>query len=196
MNAHELIQQPYYRTGLCVSGIHLLVLVVLAFVSFKPATELPKVLMAQLIDIQSEHLNERVVLRRSTEKVTKPVQKMRLPQAERGTQPVRAVQEKTSSEASAPVFMPNPDSTNLNNPKPPYPFASRELGETGRTVLRVCVSEHGDAESVELDKSSGYNRLDVSAINTVKRWRFIPAHKAGVNIPMCYRLPINFRLEG
>jgi protein TonB len=83
----------------------------------------------------------------------------------------------------------------LNNPTPPYPPQSRRRGEEGKVILRVLVSKEGFALQVEVDTSSGSNRLDESALNTVRMWRFIPASRGGVAIDSWVRVPVLFRLE-
>ena len=47
---------------------------------------------------------------------------------------------------------------------------------------------------IEIKKSSGYDRLDQSALTTVKQWRFIPARKGEVAIPLWVNIPIKFQL--
>ena len=83
----------------------------------------------------------------------------------------------------------------LNNPEPPYPPQSRRLGEEGKVVLRVLVSAKGFALQVDLNASSGSNRLDKSALDTVRKWRFIPASRGGTAIESWVLVPILFRLE-
>ncbi|SNX28138.1 TonB family C-terminal domain-containing protein [Polynucleobacter meluiroseus] len=90
--------------------------------------------------------------------------------------------------------IPSAASQSLNNPKPPYPISSRENGEQGYVVLSACISQQGLIERLELLKSSGYIALDRSALNTVRNWKFRTATSKGINVPMCYRLPINFVL--
>ncbi len=61
-------------------------------------------------------------------------------------------------------------------------------------LLRVEVLPDGRVGQLELKKSSGYRVLDLSALNTVKRWRFIPATKAGTPIPFWINIPVKFQL--
>ena len=91
--------------------------------------------------------------------------------------------------------MPNPFATGLNNPKPPYPLISRRLNEEGKVVLNVCVSLSGLVENLKLEKTSGYQRLDDIAIETVKKWKFIPAKNQDRDINACYLLPVQFILR-
>jgi periplasmic protein TonB len=96
---------------------------------------------------------------------------------------------------AAPVTMPNPFATGLNNPKPPYPLISRRLNEEGKVVLNVCVSLSGLVENLKLEKTSGHQRLDDIAIETVKKWKFIPAKNQDRDINACYLLPVQFILR-
>jgi len=81
------------------------------------------------------------------------------------------------------------------NPKPPYPLVSRRMGEQGAVDLRLCLTYQGQIESVSVIKSSGYKRLDSSALATVKTWKFSPLEMVEASSSDCYRLPIHFKLE-
>ena len=83
----------------------------------------------------------------------------------------------------------------LNNPAPTYPPLSRRKGEEGRALLRVLVSETGEATEVQLEKSSGSERLDQAAMDAVKSWRFIPARKGGQALSAYVLVPIKFSLN-
>ncbi len=83
----------------------------------------------------------------------------------------------------------------LHNPSPDYPSTARRLGEQGRVLLRVLVSTKGDAERVQLESSSGSDRLDKSAIEAVKKWRFIPAKRSNQAISAYVLVPVKFSLE-
>lgn len=83
----------------------------------------------------------------------------------------------------------------LTNPKPLYPLVSRRMGEQGAVDLRLCLTYQGHIESVSVIKSSGYKRLDSSALETVKTWKFSPLEMVDASSFDCYRLPIHFKLE-
>ncbi len=83
----------------------------------------------------------------------------------------------------------------LNNPEPQYPYESRRRGEEGRVILNVRVTAEGTAASVEVDKSSGYRRLDMTARKTVSRWKFIPAKQNNVAVEASARVTIIFKLR-
>ncbi|OQW69466.1 MAG: hypothetical protein BVN34_03885 [Proteobacteria bacterium ST_bin12] len=83
----------------------------------------------------------------------------------------------------------------LNNPAPDYPATSRRLGEEGRVLMKVLVSADGAAEDVQIEKSSGSERLDDAAMKAVKRWRFIPAKKNNQALSAYVIVPVKFSLE-
>ncbi|MDO5686851.1 MAG: TonB family protein [Neisseria sp.] len=84
----------------------------------------------------------------------------------------------------------------LRNPKPPYPPLSLENGEQGSVGLRVVVEADGYPSSVEMVKSSGYPRLDRSALKTVReKYRFTPATRLGMPVRSVYTFNIKFELQ-
>lgn len=87
------------------------------------------------------------------------------------------------------------DADYLHNPKPVYPVASRRLSEEGKVVLRVRVSADGLPEHVEIKHTSGFPRLDGAALETVTRWRFVPARRSEEAIAAWVLVPITFNLE-
>jgi len=95
----------------------------------------------------------------------------------------------------APVIPPRFDAAYLDNPAPAYPALSRRLGEQGRVLLRVLVSADGNAAQVEIRESSGYQRLDKAARDTVQRWRFVPARQADQGVAAWVQVPISFSLR-
>lgn len=87
------------------------------------------------------------------------------------------------------------DAASLNNQAPKYPEISRRLGEEGLVMLRVLVDENGAAKKVELKKTSGFERLDKSAFETVSSWKFIAAKKSGTSVLAWVQIPIRFSLQ-
>jgi periplasmic protein TonB len=83
----------------------------------------------------------------------------------------------------------------LNNPAPDYPAMSRRAGEEGRVVMKVLVSTEGLADEVQIEKSSGSERLDNAAMNAVKKWRFIPAKKNNQPLSAYVLVPMKFSLD-
>ena len=112
------------------------------------------------------------------------------------TPPVAAAPAPGPVTAPPPVVPPSFSAAYLENPPPRYPAMARRLGEQGRVMLRVLVSAAGLADKVELRTSSGSERLDEAAIETVKRWRFVPARQGERSVAAWVLIPINFTLEG
>ena len=100
----------------------------------------------------------------------------------------------TAQSAPPPVTPPIYNANYLNNPKPNYPSISTRLGEEGRVLLRVLVSEDGFPSEIEQIQSSGSERLDNAAREAVKRWRFVPARQGERKIKAWVQVPIDFRL--
>lgn len=103
--------------------------------------------------------------------------------------------EAAGSERDEPLVESRYDVAALNNPKPPYPLAARRLGVEGRVVLRVHVLADGRCAEVRIVRSSGHALLDESALSTVRRWRFVPATRAGTPVAASVDVPISFRLD-
>jgi periplasmic protein TonB len=115
-------------------------------------------------------------------------------------EPQPAITEPVAAAPAAPpappkVELPSSDANYLNNPPPPYPPLSKRLGEQGRVLVRVHISADGIATRAEVQKSSGFSRLDEMALQTVLRWRYVPGKRAGVPEAMWYSVPINFVLD-
>lgn len=109
--------------------------------------------------------------------------------------PITAPVAATPAPAAPKVELPSSDADYLQNPKPAYPAMSKRLGEQGKVVLRVLIGIDGTAKKAEIGQSSGFDRLDQSALATVLRWRYVPGKRAGVPEAMWFNVPINFVLE-
>ncbi|SMB28684.1 TonB family protein [Sterolibacterium denitrificans] len=92
----------------------------------------------------------------------------------------------------APLIPPIFNADYLDNPSPIYPALSRQRGETGRVLLHVHILANGRAERVELKTSSGFERLDRSALEAVARWRFVPARRGNERLAAWVLVPISF----
>ena len=106
-----------------------------------------------------------------------------------------AAQASATTDAPAAIVMPSSSAAYLNNPRPSYPSISERMGEQGKVVLRVFIGTDGLPQKIELNRSSGFERLDRQAQETVSRWKFVPGKRNGVPEAMWYLVPINFVLE-
>ena len=93
------------------------------------------------------------------------------------------------------VQLPSSNADYLQNPKPAYPPLSKRLGEQGKVIVRVLIGADGVPQKAELRQSSGFERLDQAALNTVLKWRYVPGKRGGVAEEMWFNVPINFVLE-
>jgi periplasmic protein TonB len=82
----------------------------------------------------------------------------------------------------------------LRPPSPQYPPVSKRLHEQGVVVLRVLIDIDGRALRVEVQESSGFERLDAEARNAVQRARFKPWTENGRARQAVVLVPIEFGL--
>jgi len=80
-------------------------------------------------------------------------------------------------------------------PQADYPAMSRRMGEEGKVTLRVLVNEKGQAEKVDVQKSSGSNRLDEAAKVAILRAIFKPYLEDGRALTVIATATISFSLS-
>jgi protein TonB len=80
--------------------------------------------------------------------------------------------------------------------EPTYPASEIRAGHTGTVLISIYVLENGRVGDVRLDQSSGYKRLDESAVREARRWRLKPGMRDGVPVAMWKQLPVTFQLQG
>jgi protein TonB len=80
-------------------------------------------------------------------------------------------------------------------PRPEYPATSRRMNEEGKVMLRVLVNERGRPEQAEVQKSSGYSRLDEAARQAAMRAVFKPHAEDGKPVAVYALIPINFSIQ-
>ncbi|NBO04299.1 MAG: TonB family protein [Betaproteobacteria bacterium] len=66
------------------------------------------------------------------------------------------------------------DRSSCSNSPEYYPRQSRQLNETGTVILRFVVEVNGSLSSVDIEKSSGYRRLDQAARKLLETCKFKP----------------------
>ncbi len=188
-------ENDYRKTALWVSVVHIVALVLVAFWALIFVTHPePLVMMAEMVDRESSAMVQ--TIKKQAVKDQRQEKKDKIATKETAVSQEQASTKNVAGDpAAAPVHMPDASASDLHNPKPPYPPVSRSKGEQGTVLLKVCVAATGAVDSVDVEKSSGYVRLDRAANDTVNRWRFNPARKGGQAIPMCYQLPIRFSLD-
>lgn len=111
------------------------------------------------------------------------------------TAPATAAPEAPAPPPPPRLELPSSSADYLQNPKPVYPPASKRLGEQGKVLVRVLIGVDGTALDAEVKQSSGYDRLDRAALETVRKWRYVPGKRAGVPEAMWFDVPIHYVLE-
>ena len=99
------------------------------------------------------------------------------------------------TDAPAPIAEPRADAAHFNNPLPTYPRQSLRRKEEGTVLVEVLVLADGSVGEVRLKLSSGYSRLDKSALAAVKNWRYVPAIQGDNAIDYWYEQPVVFALK-
>ena len=109
--------------------------------------------------------------------------------------PTPTTESRPTANAGSSISAPRFDAAYLENPRPKYPPLSRRLGEEGKVLLKVKVDSSGHPATVNLEKTSNFERLDEAARQAVLRWRFIPAKRGEESIEASVIVPVVFRLE-
>lgn len=121
--------------------------------------------------------------------------------------PIRVIQQTRATAAAAPVAAKRATRTAgtgertvakanyLRNPPPKYPAESRKLREQGVVLLKVSVSADGRAADVQLQRTSGFARLDEAAVRAVRRWEFDPARVGVTPVASAVEVPVRFGLN-
>lgn len=100
-----------------------------------------------------------------------------------------------SSEAATPVTLrPSVDAAVLSVPARSYPDLSRRLDEQGTVSLTLTVNATGQAQAIQIVRSSGYPRLDVAARRHIARTQFRPGSINAVPTAMPYEVTVRFAL--
>jgi protein TonB len=109
--------------------------------------------------------------------------------------PVAVAAAPAAPAAPARVEQPSSDAAYLNNPSPVYPAVSRRMGEQGKVLVRVLIGADGVPQKADIATSSGFARLDQSALEYVMKCRYVPGKVGGVAQAMTHIAPVNFVLN-
>lgn len=80
-------------------------------------------------------------------------------------------------------------------PPAEVPLASRRAGESGVVWLRVVVDVNGLPAQVQVQRSSGYPRLDAQAVAAMRQARFRPHTESGQTLEVEVLAPIEYPSE-
>jgi TonB family protein len=80
----------------------------------------------------------------------------------------------------------------LSGDPPAYPAKAREAGVSGIVILEAVINEGGEVRDVRVLKGQPAG-LSEAAVKAVESWKFKPATKAGLPVPVYYTLTVNFQ---
>ena len=95
---------------------------------------------------------------------------------------------------AAPRVLPPSAVQFLEAPATVYARISAKMRESGKALVRVFIDEQGMPRSVQLVTSTGFPRLDDSAVTAVRNARFKPYLENGVPVAGWASIPIEFEL--
>ncbi|HVP84331.1 MAG TPA: TonB family protein [Rhizomicrobium sp.] len=102
----------------------------------------------------------------------------------------------TSPGPVAKILPTAPLSLAATHTTPPYPPLSRRLGEEGKVGLRIFIAADGHISDVQVEKSSGLERLDEAARDWVRaHWLYRPATREGKTIAAQTEAVVVFNLK-
>jgi protein TonB len=79
--------------------------------------------------------------------------------------------------------------------EPEYPVPDIRAGHEGTVWLTIEILPNGRVGAVRVDQTSGFARLDDSAVREARKWRMQPGTQDGIAIPMYKRVPVTFQLK-
>jgi periplasmic protein TonB len=112
------------------------------------------------------------------------------------TVPVTVPTDRGGGTEPPPVILAPEVDPRIGLSEPAYPASEIRLEHEGTVLLSVHVLANGRVGDVRLDQSSGWPKLDDSALREARRWRFKPGMQNGVAAPMWKQVPITFQLQG
>jgi len=104
----------------------------------------------------------------------------------------QAMESEENFELSVPIVVQNVAYVDKKICTPRYPRVSRKRAERGKVLVRVFINRDGSSEKVEIEQSSGFDRLDRAAMDSAKKCRFVPAKRNGKPVKTIATIPYTF----
>ncbi|MEO2021169.1 MAG: energy transducer TonB [Pirellulaceae bacterium] len=134
------------------------------------------------LEIQAERVSRKLPSREVQVASQVPLEK--LPETAEATQTVR--QQGSTGAPVPPQVRSRPD------PVHPRELLRRRIEASVRLKVRVSIS--GKVTNIQIAQSSGYEAMDKSAVEAVRRWEFTPGRRNGQPAAMTVIVPIEFRI--
>lgn len=81
----------------------------------------------------------------------------------------------------------------LRTPEPEYSDEARRQHIEGSVLLVFVVNKEGRTENVRVERGLGHG-LDEKALEAVRQWRFEPATREGIAVPVEIHAEVSFHL--
>jgi len=131
-----------------------------------------------------------------------PVETPNLPTVETPNEPIQGTEQPqppvtivVDKPGSGPLIVDPQADPRYPFTQPEYPIADIRMGHEGTVWLSIEILPNGRVGKVQVDQSSGFVRLDESAVREARTWRMKPGMQDGVATSMWKRVPITFRLK-
>lgn len=79
--------------------------------------------------------------------------------------------------------------------EPLYPASEIRAEHAGTVLLSLEILPNGRVGEIRLLQSSGYVKLDQSAVRQARKWRFVPGSRDGVPVVRWKQVPVTFELQ-
>ncbi len=99
------------------------------------------------------------------------------PKEERKFLPNWILPKKPSNEKEDPIQWQTEKREVVQSYYPPYPDWAEEAGIISNVTLQIKVSKQGDVIYIQIERSSGETKLDLLAMDYLRRWKFLPSSK-------------------
>lgn len=101
--------------------------------------------------------------------------------------------ERSPGPAQPVVIEPSIPTSGLSEPI--YPASEIRAEHTGTVLLSLEILPNGRVGAIRLVQSSGYAKLDQSALREARKWRFVPGSRDGVPVVRWKQVPVKFELH-
>ena len=198
VGAHQSPRGPSLLSGRAVFmaatiGVHLIAAI--AFMSLRQRERIqddPEPIMATLMDSSNAEVEPP---RDLTPPPINVVYSLTVPQelafeSEAAPEVISATISNTAAQFAPPPMVESVEY--VRPPAPVYPAESKRKRERGTCVLRVMVDSNGRPAQIQVERSSGFDRLDSAAREAVEKALFHPYEVNGVAQPAQVLIPIEF----
>lgn len=202
MRDHKLMYGIYFRTGMLIS----IVILILLFL-FVPYAEVEPYKLKKEIVTMVEQISAEI------EKYEEPppVERPKVAVAAAATEvSEEAVETVASTEFHEDIIRTQPTGPEIEAipyakvevkpkpifiPKPDYPELAKKAGIEGKAVVEAIVDVDGSVMDAKIFKSSGNPMLDESALAAARKAKFTPAKQRDIFVRVRVNIPFEFKLQ-